>query len=57
MGRTLASPFTNLGRRGAAASICRNDTAVVRAEDVAFALGALQIRQYDPVGNLRKAGE
>jgi hypothetical protein len=39
------------------ASICRADTAVVRAEDVAYALGSLQIRQYDPVGNLRKAGE
>jgi hypothetical protein len=39
------------------ASICRDDTAAVRAEDVAYALGSLQIRQYDPVGNLRKAGE
>jgi hypothetical protein len=39
------------------ASICRADTGVVRAEDVAYALGSLQIRQYDPVGNLRKAGE
>jgi hypothetical protein len=39
------------------ASICRTDTAAARAEDVAFALGSLQVRQYDPVGNLRKAGE
>ena len=39
------------------ASICRDDTAAVRAEDIAYALGSLQIRQYDPVGNLRKAGE
>lgn len=27
------------------------------AEDVAYALGSLQICQYAPVGNLRKAGE
>jgi hypothetical protein len=39
------------------ASICRTDTAAVRAEDVAYALGSLQIRQYDPVGNLQKAGQ
>lgn len=39
------------------ASICRTDTAAARAEDVAYALGSLQVRQYDPVGNLRKAGE
>ena len=39
------------------ASICRTDTAGVRAEDVSYALGSLQVRQYDPVGNLRKAGE
>jgi hypothetical protein len=32
------------------ASICRTDIAVLRAEE-------LQIRQYDPLGNLRKAGE
>jgi hypothetical protein len=24
---------------------------------IAYALGSLQIRQYDPLGNLRKAGE
>jgi hypothetical protein len=39
------------------ASICRTDTGAVRAEDISYALGLLQIRQYDPVGNLRKAGE
>jgi hypothetical protein len=27
------------------------------AADTAYALGSLQIRQYDPLGNLRKAGE
>jgi hypothetical protein len=39
------------------ASICRTDTAIVRAEDISYALGSLQVRQYDPVGNLRKSGE
>ncbi|HEY2538684.1 MAG TPA: hypothetical protein VGI28_04190 [Stellaceae bacterium] len=39
------------------ASICRTDTAVVRAEDISYALDSLQIRQYDPAGNLRKAGQ
>jgi hypothetical protein len=39
------------------ASICRADATAVRAEDVSYALGSLQVRQYDPVGNLRKAGE
>jgi hypothetical protein len=39
------------------ASICRTDMAAVRAEDISYGLGSLQIRQYDPVGNLRKAGE
>ena len=39
------------------ASICRTDTAAVQPQDIAYALGALQVRQYDPVGNLRKAGE
>ena len=38
------------------ASICRIDTAALRAEDVAYALGSLQIRQYDPQGNLRPPG-
>ena len=32
------------------ASICRIDTAALRAEDIAFALGSLQICQYDPQG-------
>jgi hypothetical protein len=39
------------------ASICRTDMAAIRAADVVYALGSLQIRQYDPVGNLRKPGE
>jgi hypothetical protein len=39
------------------ASICRIDTAALRAEDVAYALGSLQIRQYDPQGNLRPPGQ
>jgi hypothetical protein len=38
-------------------SICRTGTAPARSEDVGYALGSVQIRQYDPVGNLRKAGE
>jgi hypothetical protein len=33
------------------ASICRTDTAAVRAEDVSYALGSLQVRQYDPVSD------
>jgi hypothetical protein len=37
-------------------SMCRTDTAGVRAEDVAYTLGSTQIRQSDPV-NLVKAGE
>ena len=64
MGRIIASLFTSLDptwRGGYVymlhASICRTDTAAVRAEDVSYALGSLQVRQYDPVGNLRKAGE
>jgi hypothetical protein len=39
------------------ASICRTDAAAVRAKDVAYALGSLQIRQYDPAGNLRPPGQ
>jgi hypothetical protein len=39
------------------ASICRTDTAAIRAEDVVFALGSLQVRQYDPQGNLRLPGQ
>jgi hypothetical protein len=38
------------------ASICRTDTTTVRAEDVSYTLGPLQLRQYDPVGNLRPPG-
>jgi hypothetical protein len=38
-------------------SICRTDTAPVQAEDVAYVLGSLQTRIYDPVGNLRKADD
>jgi hypothetical protein len=38
------------------ASICRTDAAAVRAEDISYALGSLQVRQYDPVGNLRPPG-
>lgn len=39
------------------ASICRTDTAAMRPEDASFGLASLQIRQYDPVGNLRKPGQ
>jgi hypothetical protein len=39
------------------ASICRTDMAILRPEDVAYALGLLQIRQYDPNGNLRRPGQ
>ena len=39
------------------ASICRTDTAAARAEDVSYALASLQIRQYDPQGNLRPPGQ
>ena len=39
------------------ASICRTDTAAVQAEDIAYVLGSLQTRRYDPVGNLRKADD
>ena len=63
MGRTIASRFTRPARpwRGGYiymlhASICRTDHDRVRAEDVAYGLGSLQIRQYDPDGNLRKTG-
>jgi hypothetical protein len=37
------------------ASICRTDTTTVQAEDVAYVLGSLQTRIYDPAGNLRQA--
>jgi hypothetical protein len=39
------------------ASICRTDAAAMRAEDVAYVLASLQIRQYDPQGNLRLPGQ
>jgi hypothetical protein len=39
------------------ASICRTDTAAVQTQDVAYVLGSLQTRIYDPVGNLRKADD
>jgi len=39
------------------ASICCTDTAAARAEDVSYALASLQIRQYDPQGNLRPPGQ
>jgi hypothetical protein len=39
------------------ASICRTDTAAVQAGDIAYVLGSLETRIYDPVGNLRKAGD
>jgi hypothetical protein len=39
------------------ASICRTDTAAVQAQDIAYVLASLQTRAYDPVGNLRKAGD
>jgi hypothetical protein len=38
------------------ASICRTDTSAMHPEDVSYALSSLQLRQYDPVGNLRKSG-
>jgi hypothetical protein len=39
------------------ASVCRADTATVQAEDIAYVLGSLQTRIYDPVGNLRQAND
>jgi hypothetical protein len=39
------------------ASICRTDTAAVQAQDVAYVLGSLQTRIYDPAGNLRKTDD
>lgn len=35
------------------ASICRTDTASLQPDDVARALAAVKIREYDPEGNLR----
>jgi hypothetical protein len=39
------------------ASICRTDGASVQAQDIAYVLGSVQTRIYDPVGNLRKADD
>jgi hypothetical protein len=39
------------------AAICRTDTAAVQSQDVAYVLASLQMRIYDPVGNLRKADD
>ena len=39
------------------ASICRTDTATVQAEAVAYVLGSLQTRIYDPLGNLRRGND
>ena len=39
------------------ASICRTDSATVQTEDVAYVLGSLQTRIYDPMGNLRQAND
>jgi hypothetical protein len=36
------------------ASICRTDAARLQPDDVARALAPLQVRQYDPVGNLAR---
>jgi hypothetical protein len=38
-------------------SICRTDTAALRAEDVAYVLRSLQTGVYEPVDNLRKADD
>jgi len=35
------------------ASVCRKDGRIVEAADIEFALGSLQVRQYEPRGNLR----
>jgi hypothetical protein len=39
------------------ASICRTDAAAVQTTDIAYVLGALETRTYDPVGNLRSADD
>jgi hypothetical protein len=39
------------------ASICAIDAAAVRLDDVAYVLGSLHVRQYDPQGNLRPPGQ
>jgi hypothetical protein len=35
----------------------RTDTAAVQAQDIAYVLGSLQTRIYDPAGNVRKADD
>ena len=37
------------------ASVCRKDGRIVDAADIDFVLGSLQVRQYEPRGNLRPA--
>lgn len=39
------------------ASICRTDGAAVQPQDVAYVLSSLNSRTYDPLGNLRNAGD
>jgi hypothetical protein len=39
------------------ASICRTDLASIEPDDAARALGALQIRRYDPAGNIARPPE
>jgi hypothetical protein len=39
------------------ASICRTDMVPMQPADITFALQYLQIRQYDPTGNLRGQGQ
>jgi hypothetical protein len=39
------------------ASICRTDAANVQPDDVAYVLGSVHTRMYDPVGNLRQAND
>jgi hypothetical protein len=38
-------------------SVCRTDRASVQAQDVAYVLGSLQTRIYDPGDNLRKVDD
>jgi len=39
------------------ASICHTDAAGVQAGDIAYVVGSLQARIYDPAGNLRQAND
>jgi hypothetical protein len=39
------------------ATICRTDGAAVQPQDVAYVLSSLNSRTYDPLGNLRNAGD